>query len=159
MQILDWITCRRVGRKGFASFFCLVLLSTFTHAIARAQQPSHSAALDNPAHDITMSGSVERVVTTRTAGAPLGIQLVVEGPQGAFTANLGSTLGDKVLQTLSPGTPVQVSGVMQTINGNSYLLARKMTVAGNQVIVRNQHGFLVHSQQRTQTSALYRGAK
>lgn len=175
MQILDWITCRRVERKESASFFCLVLLYMFTHAVALAQQPGVQAAstpfesttLGAPAHDIAMAGTVQEVITelitTHTVGAPVGLQLVVEGPQGAFTANLGSILSDQVRQTLSPGTSVQVSGVMETINGKPYLLARKLTVAGDQVIIRNDHGFLVHSQQRSHASvnnsALSRGAK
>jgi hypothetical protein len=110
-----------------------------------------------------MAGTVRELITTHTLGAPAGTQLVVEGPQGTFTASLGSALRDQVRQTLSPGTPVQVSGVMETINEKSYLLARKLTVAGNQVVIRNEHGFLVHSQQRSRASvnnsALPGGAK
>jgi hypothetical protein len=170
MELLDWITCRRVERKESASFFCLVLLYMFTHAVAQAQQPGvqtastpfESTTLGAPAHDIAMAGTVQEVIT-HTLGAPVGLQLVVEGPQGAFTASLGSTLSDQVRQTLSPGTPVQVSGVMETINGKPYLLARKLNVAGDQVIIRNDHGFLIHSQQRSRASvnnsALSRGAK
>jgi hypothetical protein len=143
MQIIDWITCRRVERKESASIFCLVLLSIFTPAVALAQAPApfESTTLGTPAHDVAMAGTVQQVVTTRT----LGTQLVAEGPQGSFTANLGSALSDQVRQSLSPGTPVQVSGVMETISGKSYLLARKLTVAGDEITIRNQHGFLVHN--------------
>jgi hypothetical protein len=171
MQILDWISCRRVEKKESASFFCLVLLYMFTHAAALAQQPDVQAAstpfesttLGAPARDIAIAGTVQEVIRTHTLGAPVGIQLVVEGPQGALTASLGSMLSDQVQQTLSPGTPVQVSGVMATIDGKSYLLARKLTVAGDQVIIRNDHGFLLHPQRRSHASvnnsALSRGAK
>jgi hypothetical protein len=168
MQIFDWITCRRAGKKESASFFCLVLLYIFAHAVALAEQPGVQAAFESttlgvPAHDIAMAGTVQEVNTTHTLGAPVGLQLVVDGPQGTFTASLGSMLSDQVRQTLSSGTPVQISGVMQTINGKSYLLARKLIVAGNQVIIRNDHGFLVHTQQRSHASvnnsALSRGAK
>jgi hypothetical protein len=171
MQILHWITGRRVEKKESASFFCLVLLSIFTHAAALAQQPGIQAAsttfesttLGTPAHDVAMAGTVQQVITTHTLGAPIGIQLVAQGSQGAFTANLGSALSDQARQALSPGTPVQISGVMETINGKSYLLARKLTVGGEQVIIRNDHGFLVHAQRRSRSSvnnsALSRGAK
>ena len=170
MQILDWITGRRVEKKESASFFCLILLSMFTHA-ALAQQPGvqatsttfESSTLGTPAHDVAMAGTVQQVITTHTLGAPAGVQLVAQGSQGAFTASLGSALSDQVRQELTAGTPVQVSGVMETINGKSYLLARKLTVAGDQVIIRNDHGFLVHSQQHARASvnnsALSRGAK
>ena len=171
MQTLDLIPCRRVEKKESASFLCLVLLYIFVPAVALAQQPGLQAAstpfestiLDAAAHDIAMAGTVQELITARTPGAPVGLQLVVEGSQGTFTASLGSILSDQVRQTLSPGTPVQISGVMATINGKSYLLARKLTVAGDQVIIRNDHGFLVHSQQRSHASvnnsALSRGAK
>lgn len=135
MHIFDWIASRWVERNG--PFFCLVLLYTFTH-IALAEQPG-----------------VQPVPTSfdaGTLGTPAGIQLVVDGPQGAFTAILGPALSDQLRQTLLPGAPVQVSGVKETINGQSCLLARKLTVAGNQVIIRNEHGFLVHSQQRSRAS-------
>ena len=138
----------------------------FTHAVALAQAapaPFESRTMGTPAHDVAMAGTVQELIATHTLGAPAGTQLVVEGPQGSFTASLGSALSDQVLQTLVPGTPVQVTGVMGAINGKSYLLARKLTIAGNQIIIRNEHGFLVHSQQRTHASvnnsALPGGAK
>jgi hypothetical protein len=99
-----------------------------------------------------MAGTLQQIISTRTPGTPAGLQLVVDGPQGAFAAILGPALNDQLRQTLSPGAAVQVSGVKETINGQSYLLARKLTVAGNQVIIRNEHGFLVHSQQRSRAS-------
>jgi hypothetical protein len=166
MQIPDWITCRRVERKESASFFCLVLLSMFTHAVALAQAapaPFESRSLGTPAHDISMAGTVRELIATRTLGGPAGTLLVAEGPQGSFTASLGSALSDQVRQTVVPGTPVQVTGVMETINGKSYLLARKLTVAGDQVTIRNQHGFFVHPQVRSHgsvnNSVLFGGAK
>jgi hypothetical protein len=164
MQILDWITCRRVERKVFVSFFCLVLLAMLTPAAALAQAapiPFESKTLDTPAHDVAMAGTVRELITTHTPGAPTGTLLVAEGQE--FTASLGSALSEQVRQTLAPGTPIQVSGVMETINGKSYLLARTLTVADNQVIIRNQHGFLVHPQLRSHASVnnsvLFGGAK
>ncbi len=159
MHLLHWIASRRVERKESASFFCLVLLYLFTH-VALAEQPGvqsaptcfDAGALGTPARDITMAGTLQQIISTRTPGTPAGIQLVAEGPQGAFTAILGPALSDQLRQTLSPGAVVQVSGVKETIIGQSYLLARKLTIAGSQVIIRNEHGFLVHSQQRSRAS-------
>jgi hypothetical protein len=166
MQILDWITCRRGERKEFAFLLCLVLLSILTPATTLAQaapRPIESSTLGTPSHDVAMAGTVREVITTHTQGAPAGTLLIAEGPQGSFTASLGSALSDQVRRTLSPGTPVQVSGVTETINGKSYLLARSLTVAGNQVTIRNQHGFLVHPQVRSHgsvnNSVLFGGAK
>jgi hypothetical protein len=159
MHLLNWIASRRVERKESASFFCLVLLYMFTH-VALAEQPGvqptpipfDASAVSKPAQDVTMAGTLQQIISTRTPGTPAGIQLVAEGPQGAFTAILGPTLSDQLRQTLSPGAPVQVSGVRETINGQSYLLARKLTIAGSPVVIRNEHGFLVHSQQRSRAS-------
>src|ERR1700729_3450208 len=110
MQNLDWFTSRRMEGNEFASLICLLLLAILTPAAALAQ-----------------------TATPRFESSTMGTQLVVEGPQGSFTASLGSALSDQVRQTLQPGTAVQVSGVAATINGKSYLLARKLTVAGNQI--------------------------
>jgi hypothetical protein len=99
-----------------------------------------------------MAGTLQQIISTRTPGTPAGIQLAADGPQGAFIAILGPALSDSLRETLLPGAPVQISGVKEAINGQSYLLARKVTVAGNQVIIRNEHGFLVHSQQRSRAS-------
>jgi hypothetical protein len=159
MHLFQWIASRRVEKKESASFFCLVLLYMFTH-IALAEQPGvqpaptlfEAGALGTPARDITMAGTLQQIISTRTPGMPAGIQLVADGPQGAFTAILGPALNDQLRETLSPGAAVQISGVKETINGQSYLLARKLTIAGNQVIIRNEHGFLVHSQQRSRAS-------
>ena len=157
MHFFDSIACRWVERKG--PFFCLVLLYIFT-PIALAQQPGvrsaptafDAGALGTPAGDITMAGTLQQIISTRTPGTPAGIQLAADGPQGAFIAILGPALSDPLRETLLPGAPVQVSGVKETINGQSYLLARKVSVAGNQIIIRNEHGFLVHSQQRSRAS-------
>jgi hypothetical protein len=150
MHFFDWIASKWVERKG--PFFCLVLLYMFTHIVLAEQPlptPFDAAALNKPAQDITMAGTLQQIISTRTPGTPAGIQLVADGAQGAFTAILGGALSDLLRETLSPGSPIQVSGVKETINGQSYLLTRKLTVAGNQVIIRNEHGFLVHSQERS----------
>jgi hypothetical protein len=171
MQIRNWINSKRVETRNFVFFFCLVLLSMTTFSVAQAQQPGApststpfgTTGLNTPANDITMSGAVQQLITAHKADTPVGLQLVVDGPQGSFTASLGPNLSREVLQSLSEGAPVQISGQMQTINGQQYLLARKLTIEGKQVVVRNENGFLVHASQRARASvndsALYRSAK
>ena len=172
MQIRNWINSKRVETRNFVFFFCLVLLSMLTLTAAQAQQPGApstsstrfgSSGLNTPAKDITMAGTVQQLITAHKADTPVGLQLVVDGPQGSFTASLGPNLSREVQQSLSEGAPVQISGQMQTINGQQYLLARKLTIEGKQVVVRNENGFLVHASQRARASvndsALYRSAK
>lgn len=172
MQIRNWITSKRVETRTFALLSCLVLLSMFTHTVVLAAEqpnvqststPFRAQALNNPAHDSAMSGTVQRLITNHKPGVPAGFQLLVDGPQGSFTASLGSNLSREVQLSLSQGAPVQISGVMQTINDKEYLLARTLTVSGKQTIIRNENGFLVHTSQRSRASAnnsaLYRSAK
>lgn len=168
MQIRNWITSERIEMRGFVLLFCLVLLPIFTHAVALAAEqpdtqlpstPFGATGLNNPAHDTTMTGTVQRLIAAPAAG----LQLVIDGPQGSLTASLGPNVSREVRQSLSEGTPVQISGQMQTIDGKQYLLARKLTIDGKQIVVRNENGFLIHPSQRSHVpvnnSALYRSAK
>jgi hypothetical protein len=172
MQIHTRFNRKRSQRRGFISAFYLLLLCMLTHSLAstaeqtRVQSPSTQfgpTALDKPAQDITVSGTVQQLVKTHVPGAPAGVQLLIASSQGAVTASLGSNLSRTVLQSMSKGAAVQISGGMQTINGNEYLLARNLTIGGNQIIVRNEHGFLTHYPTRSRasvnSSALYRSAK
>jgi hypothetical protein len=171
MQIRNWINSKWVETRKFVFLFCLVLLSMLTFSVAQAQQPGApststpfgSTGLNTPAKDITMAGTVQQLITTHPSGTPVGLQLVVDGPQGSFTASLGPNLSREVQQSLTEGAPVQISGQMQTFNGQQYLLARKITVTGKQIVVRNDNGFLVHTSQGARTSvnnaAGYRSAK
>jgi hypothetical protein len=169
MQIHNRIAIKGVALRRFVFLFCLVLLSTFAHAVALAaeqpgaESPSTLSVFNNPAHDIVMAGTVRQLVTTHTAGMPAGLQLMVDGPKGSFTASLGTNLSRAIQQSLSQGVAVQISGQMQTINGQEYLLGRVLTVSGNQIIIRNENGFFVHEPQHSRASvnnsALYRSAK
>ena len=164
MQILHWIASKRVETGRFVFLFCLALLSMPAFSVAQTKQPGaqptlSATELSTPAHDITMTGTVQQITTHAS-----GLQLVVDGPQGSFTASLGPKLSSETRQSLSQGAPVRVSVIQQTINGKQYLLVRKFTVAGKETIVRNGNGFLVHMpSQRSRASvnptALYRSAK
>lgn len=165
MQILDWITSKRIEKRELASLVCLVLLSTFTVALSAQSlsTPFGPTALNSPAHDITVAGTIQQLITTHTSGAPLGAQLVVDGPQGSFTANLGLNLRAEVQKSLSQGAPVQISGFMKAIDGKQFLMARTLTIADKQIVIRNENGVPVHPSQRSgvaaNNSALYRSTK
>jgi hypothetical protein len=98
----------------------------------------------SPARETTVAGSVDQVVTGHTAGAPAGVHLLVNGPQGVIDASLGPYLSAEVQQSLAKGAAVQLSGVTRTIDGTDYLLTRTLTVAGHATSIRNEHGFLIH---------------
>jgi hypothetical protein len=93
------------------------------------------------AHEITVSGTIQQVVAAHPAGSPAGIHLLVESSQGAVNASVGPFLPKDVQRDLSVGQQVQVTGIIRVINGQSYLLARQLSVAGKQITLRNEHGF------------------
>jgi hypothetical protein len=160
MQIRNWTSGRRIDKWKIASFCYLVVFYLLSFSIALQAQPS---SVQTAVPDLAIAGTIRQVITANAAGAPAGIQVVVDAPQGSFTTSLGPNLSRDVQQSLSSGTPVQISGAMQAINGKEYLLARTLTIDGNQVVIRNEYGFLVHTPSRSRAarnnSALYRSAK
>jgi hypothetical protein len=89
-----------------------------------------------------MSGAVRQLIATHAPGAPAGLELLVDGPQGSFTESLGPNISREVQQNLSQGEAVQISGVFQTIDGKEYLLARNLTVAGTRSLSAKTTDFL-----------------
>jgi len=99
----------------------------------------------NPANEVALNGTVQRVITARKFGSPPGMQLLVTGPQGTVDAHVGSFLAKDVKAALRPGTPVKVVGAMEQLHGQQYLLARQISFNGRVVNVRSSNGFLVRS--------------
>jgi hypothetical protein len=97
------------------------------------------------AHEITIYGTVQEVVTKHVLGSPAGIHLLVSQTAGMVDAHVGAFLAKDVQEALHTGLPVQIVGSMQEINGKQYLLARQLIFGGRMVAVRNEHGFLVHN--------------
>lgn len=97
------------------------------------------------AHEITINGTVQEVVTKHVLGSPAGTHLLVSGEQGTVDAHVGPFLTKDTQEALHTGLPVQIVGAMQEIHGKQYLLARQLIFGGRTVAVRNEHGFLVHN--------------
>jgi hypothetical protein len=102
-----------------------------------------------PANEITVAGTIQQVPSGHTPGSPAGLHILVNRPQGALDTSVGPYVTDDVQRALSTGQSIQVIGVVQTINGHNYLLARQLVVAGRQIPIRNENGFLVHTHSRT----------
>lgn len=98
------------------------------------------------AHQITLTGTVQEVVTRRMSGRPVGMHLMVAGPQGIVDAHVGPYLSKDMKEALHTGTPVQLVGVMASVRGRKYLMVRELNVGGTSVTLRNEHGFLSRSQ-------------
>lgn len=107
------------------------------------------------AHEITFNAVVQQVVTQPAAHSPVGLHLLVAGPQGPVDAHLGPYLADDARKALYAGETVQLTGVMDRIHGKDYLLARQAIFAGRLVTVRSERGFLVmpHTSRATRPDA------
>ena len=98
------------------------------------------------AHEITLTGTVQQVITRHMAGRPAGMHLMVTGPQGLVDAHVGPFLSREMKEALHTGTPVQLVGAMASLRGRKYLMVRELNVGGTTVTVRSEHGFLVRPQ-------------
>jgi len=97
------------------------------------------------AHEITINGTVQEVVTKHALGSPAGMHLLVSRAESTVDAHVGSFLTKDVQEALHTGLPIQIVGAMEEIHGKQYLLARQLIFGGHTVAVRNERGFLVHN--------------
>jgi hypothetical protein len=104
--------------------------------------PSKMVTYD-AAHEVTVNGTVQKVVMKRAVGTPTGMRLVVSGAQGSVDTHVGPFLTKSMQQALHAGLPLQVVGSMVTLRGQRYLLARQLMYGGQTVTVRNSKGFLL----------------
>jgi hypothetical protein len=153
MQILK-IWKRTTGATGRLSFllFCGVLLGGIAAMSAAAQSSDPSAvpstgwnAVSSSLGEITVLGAIRQVVSDHVAGSPAGLHILVDGPLGSFDASLGLYLPNEVRQALSNGVPVQITGVVRSTGGKDYLFARQLSIAGQQITIRNSNGFLLRN--------------
>jgi hypothetical protein len=119
----------------------------------------------NAANEVTLGGQITDVPTKRAAGAPLGLNFAMSGSQHNLMVNAGANLSEALRSQIRAGEAVQVTGVVQTINGQEYLLARTLVIGGTTVHVRSRNGLPVREmgaggpQPRTVKSDLKRGAR
>ncbi len=94
------------------------------------------------AHEITVNGTIQKVVTKHTKGSPAGMHLIVMGPEGVVDAHVGPFLSKTTRDALQEGTSVRIVGAMTSLRGKSYLLARTLTIGDRTITVRSEHGML-----------------
>lgn len=143
---------KRTEQMFFA--LCLTLVCGPLAGVSKAQgtakvAPAVHGWAKSPAssEDHKFTGSIQQVIPQQTksaAGSVRALQIVVAGPQGAVTANLGSMLAESVKKSLGAGESVHLTGYTSTANGKSTFVVRTLTVEnGKTIMVRNEHGFLV----------------
>ncbi|HXZ31995.1 MAG TPA: hypothetical protein VEH30_06915 [Terriglobales bacterium] len=141
-------------KKLFIPTLCLGWLVAGT-AVAQNDSPqptsnfNHGAQASAPANEVSRTGTIQQMVSMHTAGAPIGIHILLATSQGVIDANLGPYLTKNVQQSLTNGEEVQVFGVLQGSGDQNYLIARQLIIGGKRITIRNEYGFLVHPQSRT----------
>jgi hypothetical protein len=125
--------------------FTIVTIQPFaqTAADSRAQRPLIPSY--DKAHEITLNGNVQEVVTRRVPGSPFGMHLLVARPEGLVDAHVGPYLSKDTQEALHTGLPVQIVGAMEEAHGKRYLLVRQLIFGGRMVTVRSENGFLVRA--------------
>lgn len=97
------------------------------------------------AHEITINGTIQEVITKHVPGSPAGVLVLVAGSDGLVDAHLGPFVSSETKGALDAGAPVRILGAMTEIGGKQYLLARELTIGGRTITIRNNHGFLAMS--------------
>lgn len=126
--------------------FAILAVPLNAQVASRSHLQTQSRFGYDKAHEITLNGTIQSVVSHSAPGAPAGLHLIVAGPQGAVDAHLGPYLSKDIQQSLHSGMPVQIVGATERIHGKSYLLAREVIVDGRTITVRSANGFLVFGQ-------------
>jgi hypothetical protein len=131
----------------------LSLITALFIALSAVVLPAQTRAVSTPAsgfgpvydatQEITVTGTVDQVVTQHTEGSPAGMHLLVASSQGLVDAHVGPFLSEQTKSALQKGVPLQMVGAMLSLHGKDYLLVRQLTVAGRTVILRSPHGLLV----------------
>lgn len=99
------------------------------------------------AHEMTINGTVQQVITKHVLGAAPGMHLLVTGAQGTVDVHIGPYLSKSMQQALHTGDKVQIVGAMETARGKQLLLARYLMIAGQTITVRSNTGFLLRPAQ------------
>ncbi len=142
-------TCLKIPARMIAGLltgllFAIVTIQPSAHAADSRNQRPLSLGYDK-AHEITLNGAVQQVVTKRIAGSPIGMHLMVAGPEGVVDAHVGPYLSKGTQEALHAGLPVRIVGAMEEVHGKHYLLARQLIFGGRTVTVRNENGFLARA--------------
>jgi hypothetical protein len=131
---------------GLLSGALCLLFALPSGAQTDESQPAHNGLrVYDTAHEVTISGTVEKVLASR-AGGPAGMHLLVSGAHGTVYAHVGPYLLKSTKAALHAGLPVQLVGSMATARSGQVLLVRQLIYGGQTVSIRNSGGFLLRQQ-------------
>jgi hypothetical protein len=139
--------CRFTPSTPLIAGLCALLFAILTVPLgAQPASETHAGQGLGPvydaAHEITVNGTIQTVVTKHTKGSPAGMHLMVMGSEGMVDAHVGPFLNKANREALQEGANVRIVGAMSSQHGKSYLLARELTVGSRTITVRSTHGEL-----------------
>ena len=99
--------------------------------------------------EVTLSGTVQSVLTKHSPGMIMGSHILIETSSGAVDASLGrfGLQGNGAVK-VAGGQQIEVTGVMKTIKDKQVLMARIVKVGEKVYTIRNEHGVAVSPQGR-----------
>ena len=150
----NWVTSRTVA--------CLMASVLFIAHAARAStfpEPMIGRGFGfayDPVQELTLVGTVKRLVSQPAAGSPIGLHLLIFSDGKVVDVHLGPYVSKDNQQALHTGELVQIIGVNENVHGKNGLLARQLVFHGRLVTVRNERGFLVRN---LESSSKIRGSE
>ena len=152
------VTTTQLGREAIkvaihrviAAIFCIILSFSVTERQVAAQNsPTPRSFSTTPkwqaADEITFGGAIADVVSKSPAGSPVGLNLLMTGTRSDLYVNLGPNLHSNVRQSLSSGQSIQVTGIVRSLGGQNYLLARQLVIGNQTIDIRTSNGALIHT--------------
>jgi hypothetical protein len=136
-------TAKTIAGLISALLFAILTVPLGAQPAPETRSPHGFGPFYDAAHEITINGDIQEVVTRRIAGSPAGMHLLVAGPEGQVDAHVGPFLSKEIKDALHTGTPVRIIGAMASLNGKNYLLARELSVGGTTVKLRSKSGLLL----------------
>ena len=133
----------------FVAVAAVVAIPLGAQTAAKPVNPRPWMQAYDPAHEISIEGTVQEVVSHRIPGSPIGLHVIVSAAQGPLDVHLGPYMSKATVESLKSGTPIGIIGAMMQVNGRDYLLARQINFNGQSVTVRAESGVLVRTVNRT----------
>jgi hypothetical protein len=139
-SVLDKLT-RTIARP-------LICVTLAMFAIPLIAQPGDSREYD-VSKEVTISGAISGVVAQTTRGMLMGAHLMVTTTSGEVDASLGRwAMQGKDALSVTVGQQIELTGMMQTLNGKEVFITRTLKAGGKVYTLRNQHGIELSPQTR-----------
>ena len=109
--------------------------------------------------DTAITATIQQVIPNHTPGTPPGTNLKLGTMTGPLYVSAGPYLAPEIQKALVAGQRVQVTGKIQNIHGQNYLIARQLLLGGRQIAIRNDQGAVIRprTQARTHSQSLQNG--